>query len=76
MGKSLKEYLNPNNGTKRILFLNGGCIKGTVTLAYLKKIGTTLNKQENNSNLLLCVYLKLSFNLNLHSDSINRMDYQ
>ena len=57
--KTLAEHLAPSHGPKRILSLDGGGIKGALTLGYLKKIETILREKENNSSLLLCDYFDL-----------------
>ncbi len=36
--KTLKQHLDPKNGVKRILSLDGGGIRGALTLGYLEKI--------------------------------------
>lgn len=59
MGKSLAEHLDPQGSPKRILSLDGGGIRGALTLGYLKKIETILRKKENNPELLLCDYFDL-----------------
>jgi len=38
MAKSLSQHLDPNSGPKSILSLDGGGIRGALTLGYLKKI--------------------------------------
>ena len=59
MKKTLFEHLDPTNGPKRILSLDGGGIRGALTLGYLKKIETILRSKEKNPNLLLCDYFDL-----------------
>lgn len=59
MTKTLKEHLDPNNGTKRILSLDGGGIRGALTLGYLKKIENIIRDKEQNDSLLLCDYFDL-----------------
>lgn len=59
MQKTLAQHLDPKIGPKRILSLDGGGIRGALTLGYLKKIETILRKQENNPKLLLCDYFDL-----------------
>ena len=59
MKKTLSEHLDPNNGSKRILSLDGGGIRGALTLGYLKKIETILREKEKDPNLLLCDYFDL-----------------
>jgi patatin-like phospholipase/acyl hydrolase len=57
--KTLAEHLDPSKGPKRILSLDGGGIKGALTIGYLKKIETILREKENNDKLLLCDYFDL-----------------
>ncbi len=59
MTKSLAQHFDPSIGPKRILSLDGGGIRGALTLGYLKKIETLLREKENNPNLLLCDYFDL-----------------
>ena len=59
MKKTLSEHFDPNNGPKRILSLDGGGIRGALTLGYLKKIETILREKEKNPDLLLCDYFDL-----------------
>jgi patatin-like phospholipase/acyl hydrolase len=59
MKKTLHEHLDPQNGPKRILSLDGGGIRGALTLGYLKKIETILRAKENDPDLLLCDYFDL-----------------
>lgn len=59
MKKTLFEHLDPANGPKRILSLDGGGIRGALTLGYLKKIETILRAKENDPDLLLCDYFDL-----------------
>ena len=44
---------------KRILALDGGGIRGALTLGFLEKIETILRDREGNPNLLLCDYFDL-----------------
>ena len=44
---TLKQHLDPTT-PKRILALDGGGIRGALTLGYLKNIEDTLRKQHNN----------------------------
>lgn len=59
MKKTLHEHFDPQNGPKRILSLDGGGIRGALTLGYLKKIETILRAKENDPELLLCDYFDL-----------------
>jgi patatin-like phospholipase/acyl hydrolase len=52
--KTFLEYLNSNNGAKRILSLDGGGIRGSLTLGYLKRLETILRHKEDTQHLLLC----------------------
>lgn len=44
---------------KRILALDGGGVRGALTLGYLKKMETILREKNNNPNYLLCDYYDL-----------------
>lgn len=44
---------------KRILSLDGGGIRGALTLGFLEKVEAIVRKQENNTNLRLCDYFDL-----------------
>jgi len=48
-----------NQRPKRILALDGGGIRGALTLGFLEKIEEILRERENNPNLLLCDYFDL-----------------
>lgn len=48
-----------NSKPKRILSLDGGGIRGALSLGYLKKIETILRKKENNPNYVLSDYFDL-----------------
>ena len=48
-----------SNGPKRILALDGGGIRGALTLGYLEKIEQILREKHNNQNLKLCDYFDL-----------------
>lgn len=56
--KTLAEKLDPK-GPKRILALDGGGIRGALTLGYLKHIEDLLRKQHKNDKLLLADYFDL-----------------
>ncbi len=58
MSDQLKQRLTAP-GPKRILALDGGGIRGAITLGFLKRIETILRKQHNNHKLLLCDYFDL-----------------
>lgn len=46
-------------GPKRMLALDGGGIRGAITLGFLKRIETILRERHNNPDLLLCDYFDL-----------------
>ncbi|KAA5824386.1 patatin [Algibacter amylolyticus] len=48
-----------NNQPKRILALDGGGIRGAITLGFLERIETILREREGNPNLKLCEYYDL-----------------
>jgi len=48
-----------SDGPKRILALEGGGIRGCISLGFLEKIEATLRDQHNNQNLRLCDYFDL-----------------
>ena len=48
-----------NRGSKRILALDGGGIRGILTLEYLKVIETIIRERFKDQNLLLCDYFDL-----------------
>src|SRR6187431_1106664 len=56
---TLAQHFDPTTGPKRILALDGGGIRGALTLGYLKKIETILREKEGNPNLLLSDYFDL-----------------
>jgi uncharacterized protein len=59
MKKTLSQHFDPACGPKKILSLDGGGIRGALTLGYLKKIETILREKEGDPNLLLCDYFDL-----------------
>jgi patatin-like phospholipase/acyl hydrolase len=59
MGRNKAEHLDPAKAPKRILSLDGGGIRGILTLEYLDVIETTLRKRVGDSGLLLCDYFDL-----------------
>ena len=59
MKKTFEQHLNPSTTPKRILSLDGGGIRGALTLGYLKQMETILREKENDSGLLLCDYFDL-----------------
>jgi uncharacterized protein len=58
MTKTLKEHFDPKTGPKRILSLDGGGIRGALTLGYLKKIESILQKKHG-KGYLLCDHFDL-----------------
>jgi uncharacterized protein len=59
MALTKEQHLDPGAGPKRILALDGGGIRGILTLQYLKVIETMLRDRFTNPNLLLCDYFDL-----------------
>ncbi len=58
MKKSLQQHLDPSTGPKNILSLDGGGIRGALTLGYLKKIETIL-QDKYGKDYLLCDHFDL-----------------
>jgi uncharacterized protein len=58
MGLSKQDHLDPSKGPKRILALDGGGIRGILTLQFLKTV-ETLIKQRLGDDALLCDYFDL-----------------
>jgi len=58
MKRSLEQHLDPTTGSKNILSLDGGGIRGALTLGYLKKIETIL-QEKNGKDYLLCDHFDL-----------------
>lgn len=56
--KTLQQHLEPTTGSKNILSLDGGGIRGALTLGYLKKIETIL-QEKNGKDYLLCDHFDL-----------------
>jgi patatin-like phospholipase/acyl hydrolase len=59
MKKTLAEHLDPKSGPKRILSLDGGGIRGALTMGYVKRMETLIREKENDPNLLLCDYFDM-----------------
>ena len=57
MATLLDRFNSP--GPKKVLSLDGGGIRGALTLGYLKKIETLLREKQNNPNLVLSDYFDL-----------------
>lgn len=58
MGLSKQDHLDPAKGPKRILALDGGGIRGILTLEFLKSV-ETLVKQRLGDDALICDYFDL-----------------
>src|SRR5271156_5569539 len=58
MGLSKQDHLDPAKGPKRILALDGGGIRGILTLQFLKPV-EALVKQRLGQDALLCDYFDL-----------------
>lgn len=59
MKTTLSNHLDPKNGPKRILSIDGGGIRGALTLGFVKKIETILRQRYNKPNLVLSDYFDL-----------------
>ena len=59
MNKLLTEKFSKDHGPKRILALDGGGVRGALTLGYLEKIEQLLRKRYNNNDLVLADYYDL-----------------
>ncbi|MBK8501023.1 MAG: patatin-like phospholipase family protein [Saprospiraceae bacterium] len=57
--RTLQQHFDPKLKPKRILALDGGGIRGALTLGYLKKIESLLREKEEDPDLLLCDYFDL-----------------
>lgn len=58
MKKTFEQHLDPKSGAKNILSLDGGGIRGALTLGYLKKIETIL-REKHGDDYLLCDHFDL-----------------
>lgn len=58
MKKTLAQHLDPKTGPKNILALDGGGIRGALTLGYLKKIESIL-QEKHGPDYLLCDHFDL-----------------
>lgn len=59
MTRTFTQHLDPDIGPKRILALDGGGIRGALTLGYLERIEALLREKSGNQELLLCDYFDL-----------------
>ena len=59
MPSTKQQHLDPARAPKRILALDGGGIRGVLTLQYLAVIEALLRKRFNDDKLLLCDYFDL-----------------
>ena len=57
--RSLEEHLDPARGPKRILALDGGGVKGILTLGMLEVLEAELRKRAQSPNLVLSDYFDL-----------------
>ncbi|MDH5428799.1 MAG: patatin-like phospholipase family protein [Nitrospirota bacterium] len=57
--RPLLTHLDPSDGPKRILSLDGGGVRGILTLQYLKKIEKTLRSRYENPDFVLADYFDL-----------------
>lgn len=59
MPKTKQQHLDSTNGPKRILALDGGGIRGILTLEYLEVMEREFRRRFNNPKFLLCDYFDL-----------------
>jgi uncharacterized protein len=59
MALTKQQHLDPDHGPKRILSLDGGGIRGILTLEYLKVMETMIRERFKDQSLLLCDYFDL-----------------
>ena len=57
--KNLQQKLDADSGVKRILALDGGGVRGILTLGFLEKIETLLRKRYDKPDLVLSDYYDL-----------------
>ena len=59
MNRTLESHLNPDTGPKRILALDGGGVKGILTLGMLEALEAELRRRSGNPDLVLSDYFDL-----------------
>lgn len=59
MPRTKQQHFDPDDAPKRILSLDGGGVRGVLTLEYLAAIEETLRNRSGNRDLLLCDYFDL-----------------
>ena len=59
MARSLSSRFDANTGPKRILALDGGGVKGILTLGMMKALERELRRRSNNPNFVLSDYYDL-----------------
>ncbi|MBL8549145.1 MAG: patatin-like phospholipase family protein [Hyphomonadaceae bacterium] len=59
MARTLEDHLTPGNGPKRILALDGGGVKGVLTLGMLRVLEAELRRRSGDKNLVLSDYYDL-----------------
>lgn len=59
MPKTKQQHLDATNGSKRILALDGGGIRGILTLEYLEVMESEFRRRFNQPDFLLCDYFDL-----------------
>ncbi len=59
MPRSKQQHLDGSSGPKRILALDGGGIRGILSLEYLEVMESELRRRLNNQDFLLCDYFDL-----------------
>src|SRR5512133_487296 len=60
MSKTLQQHLDPSSGPKRILALDGGGIRGALTLGYLERLEQILkDRHPRIKDFRLCDYFDL-----------------
>ena len=59
MSLTKQQHIDPDHSPKRILALDGGGIRGILTLEYLKVVETMFRERFKDRNLVLCDYFDL-----------------